>query len=218
MPFLPFADLLPSPLRVLAARTTDSQSWSTDPDERAWVAQAGESRQAEFLTGRFLAHALLAEFALPYQPLLTSDIGSVVWPEGIVGSITHKQSWCICAVAHSDLVSCLGLDLEVCDKISVAAAKRILRVEESAWTQSQSFFTPQNAATLIFSAKEAFFKAHSLQVLEWQKIHVTVSPQTAAQGTLTASFSPDPNGVNLQGIFQFWDEFVLTAFWELPQS
>lgn len=124
------------------------------------LARMAQKRAAEFLAGRLVA-ALGAE-ALGVVP---QDIGigpgrAPLWPAGLAGSITHSGQRCACLVSRRADLLC-GIDLE---HIAQGAAlrsimERCLSGPERMLAQQGLDLPADQAATLMFSAKETVFKA-----------------------------------------------------------
>ena len=117
-----------------------------------------DKRKQEFLLGRRCASQLLAERNV-YQPVGVNQDRSPFWPEGTVGSISHSDRWTIASVASAKDIRSLGVDTELVMQIEgaqlivsdVATAGEIQLVEDQG-------FDAVSALTLIFSAKESFYK------------------------------------------------------------
>lgn len=76
-----------------------------------------------------------------------------IWPEGFVGSVTHKGTIVLAAVAHADDYTALGIDLERRDRTFGTHAGRVA-------PEGLPPVEPESDATLItFCAKEAIYKA-----------------------------------------------------------
>jgi enterobactin synthetase component D len=113
-------------------------------------------RRREWLAGRLCA--LSATAALGAPSVLPARDGPPVWPVGISGSITHRGNRVI-AVASRDHL--LGVDCEKLLTPDAAArlAPVICRPAEIALRPAT--LTVTQAVTLLFSAKEALYKALS---------------------------------------------------------
>jgi enterobactin synthetase component D len=116
-------------------------------------------RQAEFIAGRVVAcDAIRALGERPVQ-LTIGNGRAPVWPEGIIGSISHNEHW---AVAVAEKIKCwsLGVDVEtwISDKLSVALTNIVGECTEIALLKGLSM--PYiKGITLLFSGKESLFKA-----------------------------------------------------------
>jgi 4'-phosphopantetheinyl transferase EntD len=130
------------------------------PEEATLVARATEKRRREFTTGRECARGALAALGVAAAPILRGYRGAPLWPDGIVGSITHCAGYCAAAVARTQDLLTIGLDAEpnaalpggVLELISLPAERARLRELAAAapgigWDR------------LLFCAKEAVYKA-----------------------------------------------------------
>ncbi len=128
-------------------------------EELELVSRAVLSRRQQFAAGRWLARQSLAKFGLEARALLSNAQRVPLWPQGIIGTISHTQTWCAVAVARSDEVGALGIDVEPRSPLDVALWPRICRPEERA---SLDGLEPERAGLLakaLFSAKESIYKA-----------------------------------------------------------
>jgi 4'-phosphopantetheinyl transferase EntD len=128
--------------------------------ERAAVANAVPKRIAEFAAGRLCARAALSELGHPNVALPRGPDRRPHWPDGIVGSITHTDTYCAAAVARRADVAGIGIDAETLGRVDDALLPRICTGDEQARLAALSASERAIAATLIFSAKEAFYKCH----------------------------------------------------------
>ena len=139
---------------VVAPSVAPPADWiSRFPEEAAHVATAVESRRAEYCSGRDCARRCLAALGFAAAALPPDAEGLPVWPQGTVGAISHSRGLCLAVAASPDRCSAMGVDLERMDRISEAAAGRVIHPDERAFADSD-----RERATLLFSLKEAFFK------------------------------------------------------------
>ena len=71
-----------------------------------------EKRRNEFITARACVRRALAQLDLPPSPVPNGERGQPVWPDGVVGSITHCAGYRACALAHADDATTIGIDAE----------------------------------------------------------------------------------------------------------
>lgn len=128
-----------------------------DPAEAAIVAAAGEKRRRDFALGRFCAHAALTQLGLPHQPVGRGSDGAPVWPEGICGSITHTDGYAAAIIVSRDRFAGLGVDAERIGGVTEKLWPRLFNDRERAMLAARE--DSAVVATLLFSAKEACFKA-----------------------------------------------------------
>ena len=128
------------------------------PAERDLIARAVERRRLEFATGRACARTALGRLGIEEAPLLNDADRAPIWPEGIVGSVSHTRGYCAVAVARRGHVRSVGLDVEVDEAVKPRLWERICTDSERAWIASQPEAERGLLVRAIFSAKEAFYK------------------------------------------------------------
>ncbi len=120
-------------------------------------------RQAEFLAGRFVATKALLRSGFVGSSAPVIAIGKnrePIWPNGYVGSITHNKNTAICAIDTTDKTTLLGIDVEtILDDKTASEIAFHIHDEVEKCVLVNNGFTSNEATTLIFSAKEAIFKA-----------------------------------------------------------
>jgi 4'-phosphopantetheinyl transferase EntD len=114
-------------------------------------------RRLELAAGRTCARSALAALGLPPQPILRGPQREPLWPEGIVGSITHSSGYCASAVAPVDKCAGLGIDAEPNQPLPHGVLKRIARERERNWI-SKASKGEICWDRLLFSVKESVFK------------------------------------------------------------
>jgi len=172
--------LLPDDVAVVASEIGDAtgELW---PEEAAHVARAIPKRQREFARGRASARQALAELGVEGASLLVGSQREPVWPEGIVGSISHDDRLCVVAVARSDRYAGLGVDVEPDAPLEPAIAARVWSPAEAEQAARRSDMTPALASRLVFSAKEAFYKCQfpfTRTFLGFKQVSVTLGDGT----------------------------------------
>jgi 4'-phosphopantetheinyl transferase EntD len=144
-----------------------------------------------------------------------------VWPQGIVGTITHTTGFCAAAVAPGNELLAIGLDSEVVGSPTADIWPTICRTEELDWVNQLAETDRAAAVTLVFSAKEAFYKCQYPLVGEWLDFH-DVSVRVAGWGARDGTFSvqairPLRFAVHarlpITGRYVFHDEFVSAGVW-----
>ena len=153
--------LFPSDVEVRSGPISASWDGLTER-ERALVVCAIDSRRREFATGRTLAREGLRAFGgvEPERLELLRDTDRVpIWPRGFVGSISHKRDLCAVAVARYETYRGLGLDIEPARPIRPELQKTICTVPERAWLRDCSREEQGLRCRIVFSVKEAVYKA-----------------------------------------------------------
>ncbi len=127
-------------------------------EEASLIGQAAPKRRREFATGRLLARKALAQLGVEGFPLLRGEDRSPIWPDGVVGSITHCKGYCGVAVARTKAVASLGVDVEVLEPLDPELLRVVCTDGEIARLNRGSGLQPGILAKIIFSAKESVFK------------------------------------------------------------
>jgi 4'-phosphopantetheinyl transferase EntD len=138
----------------------DDLEFTLDPaEERLLSSRANEKRKAEFRLGRSAAHLALKQLGISSPPpVLQGPRREPLWPEGVVGSITHCDSFACASVARRQDASAIGLDLENAAAVPLGdLLDWLCHDSELEWVSCQGRRTDRLA--MIFSAKEAVFKA-----------------------------------------------------------
>lgn len=160
------ADLLKAGIVVVESRDSVPLD-SLHADERLLIASAVPKRMFEFATGRFCARSALAQFGIRAVPLLADANRAPLWPVGIVGSITHVDGYCAAAVGlHSEFAG-VGIDAEVNESVGVELWGSLFTDSEVSWLQGLPLPRRATMATVLFTAKEAFFKAQYSFTKAW---------------------------------------------------
>lgn len=150
------------------------------PEEAAHVERAVPKRVGEFAAGRACARRALEELGVRDFILRVGAHREPLWPAGIAGSITHTAGFCAAVATHTTLVAALGLDAEHREAVHRRLWRQIATSEELSWLQSLASERAQEMATLIFSAKEAFYKCQFAVTCEWlnfSDVSVSVGPR-----------------------------------------
>ncbi|NKX44002.1 4'-phosphopantetheinyl transferase family protein [Roseicyclus persicicus] len=120
-------------------------------------------RAAEFSAGRAAARQAMAALGLPPAALPVGRDRAPVWPEAMVGSISHSRTACLAAVARRADHAGLGIDIEAAPGPEPAMWPSYMTDAERAALPSDGV-AAQSMAFALFSAKEAAFKAQGGQV------------------------------------------------------
>lgn len=125
----------------------------------AWAQAEIPSRRLEFAIGRELARHLLAGFGMPGVDLPVGANGAPRWPQGMVGSIAHSDTWCVVAVAPMAVAAALGIDVVPLDQpLDPGLLELIAQPRERAWVLGAGPSRCDLRTRLLFCAKESSFK------------------------------------------------------------
>ncbi|WP_419998123.1 4'-phosphopantetheinyl transferase family protein [Streptomyces boninensis] len=125
------------------------------------MAGASAERRREFTTVRGCARAALAALGAARAPLVPGAMGAPRWPAGVVGSMTHCAGYRAAAVAATRDIAALGIDAEPREPLPPTVAAHLLHDAEAAWLRKVFPGGEPPADRLVFSAKEAAYKAYS---------------------------------------------------------
>jgi 4'-phosphopantetheinyl transferase EntD len=185
------------------------------PGEERAVAKAVPSRRREFSAGRTCARRAMAALGAHASPILQGEDRAPIWPEGLVGSITHTESWCAAAVARrQDGIRAIGLDVEPAEPIDPALLRIICVAEERELLAAR----PEERGVLgrlIFSAKESAYKCQyplSRTLLGFHAMHVLLDePAQRFKAVFREDVAPFSRGDELDGRYLDQQGFLMTA-------
>ncbi len=129
------------------------------PDEKEQAASYGDKRLLEFASTRVLLRGLMKDLGVEAQPILSGKNREPLWPQGLVGSISHSGGVVLAALSESGHHMSLGVDLEMRAGLDPKLFAKILLPEEEALLAGMDETEASRLALLFFSAKEAFYKA-----------------------------------------------------------
>lgn len=135
--------------------------------ERECVVRCVDRRVKEFAAGRACARACLAEFGLESTALPAGPDRVPIWPPGVVGSITHTGNYCLAVVGPEMQFAAIGVDVARVGDMSASLWELIMRAEERDWLRGLEETVRQQMATVVFSAKEAFYKCQYALTRIW---------------------------------------------------
>ncbi|HYD78352.1 MAG TPA: 4'-phosphopantetheinyl transferase superfamily protein [Paucimonas sp.] len=179
----------------------------------AALERAVPKRQAEYLAGRYCAQASLSAIGLPAPVEINSD-RSPRWPPGGVGSISHADGLAVAVAARRERYGAVGIDVERMLDAETAAQIGGMLVVEDEMDLRPAGWSRERFLTLVFSAKEALYKAvYPLcgQIMEFHDARLHAIGDRAL--TLSLCLRPYPAGVP-EGRFcidyRFEDDMCMT--------
>ncbi len=138
------------------------------------IQRAVINRQAEFLAGRLAARQAMTCLGTSDAELEIGALRQPVWPSGMTGSITHTNSIGAAIAVPSSMVRGVGIDIECIIDNETADAIRdtVLTDEELSIFAAEDCSIDSNIfLTIVFSAKESFFKATSFHAGQYFDFH-----------------------------------------------
>jgi 4'-phosphopantetheinyl transferase EntD len=155
------------------------------PAERPYLGRAVLQRAQEFAGGRLCARRALAALGIEEFPVHRGEDRAPLWPAGIVGSIAHTAGFCVAVAARTLHLKSVGIDCEIIGRVKPDLWRRICTAAEMSWLASLEESERGLASTLIFSAKEAFYKCQyplTREFLSFEDAHVIVAGWDGAGG------------------------------------
>ena len=120
--------------------------------------QFSQKRLEDFSTGRYCALKALEQLGIQDAIIPIGEDRAPIWPEGIVGSISHCDKLIGAIVAKkSDHIS-LGLDIEEIGTVTPDIYDLVFTENEKQYLSSLRGGELHEKSTVIFSIKEAFYK------------------------------------------------------------
>ncbi|MGD0703126.1 MAG: 4'-phosphopantetheinyl transferase superfamily protein [Trebonia sp.] len=179
------------------------------PQEWAAVARSTESRRQEFATGRACARAALARLGWPAVAVPRGPRGDPLWPEGVVGSITHCAGYRAAAVALTKDVLSLGIDAEPDEALPDRDMLNLIALEEERARLGELAATLPGTGwdRLLFSAKESVYKAWFPLARRWlgfESAHVSIDPYQGAFAARLLVAAPPVGGAPLTQLHGRW--------------
>lgn len=156
--------------------------------ERRMVEGASPGRAAEFAAGRLCARSAAARFGFADVPLVSQADRRPLWPAALTGSITHTQGFAAAAVGERRRFRAIGIDAERVGTVPRALWRRLFRPAETAWLDGLPVPAQDRVGTLMFSAKEAFYKCQyevTGQWLEFRDVVVDFCARNAGRNGFT---------------------------------
>ena len=116
-----------------------------------------EGRRRSFALGRAAAREALSQLDCTAGAIGKGPGGEPLWPEGFVGTISHSGDLAVAVVGRRADYDGLGVDVEQRSPgLSARGARLVCTPAEFDWVDQDPSSTRR---TLLFSAKEAIFKA-----------------------------------------------------------
>ena len=191
------------------------------PAEAHFLGRSVPKRAQEFAAGRLCARRALAQFGISDFAIEMAADRQPLWPRSVVGSITHTDDFCAAVVAERACLAAVGIDTEGAARVKPELWRGICVAAEIAWLGSLPEAARAAAASLIFSAKEAFYKCQyplTEQFLGFRDAHVQVTSWGEARGRFEISATREiafaaHARLPLVGEYLFHEQFVTAALW-----
>lgn len=206
-------EILPSAVAT-AESSADAPEDELFPEELELIERAVPKRRSEFATARACARRALATLGVEPRPILRGEKREPLWPEGIVGSLTHCDGHRAAAVARASDFRSIGIDAEpdaplprgVLDAISLGGERPQLDRADG-----------PHLDRVLFSAKESVYKAWFPITHRWLGFH-DASIALHSDGTFDVTLLVPGPVAGFHGRWMARGGFVLTAIAVPPEG
>jgi len=188
------------------------------PEEADAARNARAERLLEFRGGRHCARVALSRLGAPGGPVLRAADRSPIWPEGVVGSITHTRDrgrgFCGAAVARASVVRAVGIDAEFDEPLEKKLWRRVLTKREAAWISARPEAEQGFLGMLVFSAKESVYKCQytlSQEFLEFAEVELEPPGDAAFRAVLRREAAPFAAGHVFSGRYVRREGYLVTG-------
>ncbi|MEU7739142.1 4'-phosphopantetheinyl transferase superfamily protein [Nonomuraea sp. NPDC049158] len=176
------------------------------PEEERLITRAVEKRRREFTTARLCARKAMERLGVAPVPVLSGLRGEPLWPQGVIGSITHCAGYRAAALAQA--AGTIGIDAEPNEPLAEGVVEAISLPQERDMLRGLAAEHPGVSwDRLLFCAKESVYKAWfplAKRWLDFQDAAITVDP---VRRTFTAHLlvvGPSWQGRRLGGFTGRW--------------
>lgn len=177
-------DLLPDDVVAVEAYA-DDQGAVVYPGEEAYIIAPASPRGREFVTARRCAREALGLLGVAPGPISVGPKREPVWPAGVVGTITHCEGYRGAAVSRA--VASVGVDAEPDQPLPPGVLDQVASPEEQRALDALARSHPGlHWDRLLFTAKEAVYKAWFPLTGAWLDFEDAVLAIDAAAGTFRA--------------------------------
>ncbi|MCG8314467.1 MAG: 4'-phosphopantetheinyl transferase superfamily protein [Pseudomonadales bacterium] len=192
--------------------------WETEahPEEEAYITRAVEKRKREFRAGRHAAHKALEALGYKQSVLKVGEQRQPLWPEDIIGSISHTKGFCACAAASKGKLISIGIDVEPLSQVDAASLPLICTRKELQTIEQLQNTCPTPLCKLVFSAKECVHKVyhplngHTLDFLD-AEIELDIENKSFTAHINNPEKKPPIPIKKLSGYFDYDDQFIYTV-------
>nr|WP_298521811.1 4'-phosphopantetheinyl transferase superfamily protein [uncultured Halomonas sp.] len=182
------------------------------------IQQAAPKRRAEFLAGRLCAREASRRLTGTSWIPGIAESKAPLWPQNLVGSITHSGSLAAALVASTHRYQGIGLDAEAVMSLQRGErlAPQILTYRERDWLASLPMEQRGAFVTQVFSLKESLFKALfpivgvRFYFQDAELIHWNIQAQQIRLQLLKPLPPAWPAGSEIQGQYTFLNDYLLS--------
>lgn len=207
------AGLIPVKAAAFETRSLDSP-YPLMIEEAAYVASSAPKRLREFSAGRACARAALQQLSIEGFPVHAGPHREPLWPSTVAGSITHTKDYAGALVVSKGNARSVGVDAEQEAAVTEEIWDEICTPPELEWLHGLPSGMALTAASILFSAKEAFYKCQFPLTSEWldfQDVQISINDTRFKVTPRRALRLQTIAAPAWEGQFRVTDGLVLTA-------
>lgn len=156
------------------------------PEEEEVMQGSSLHRYRQFVAGRYCARQALVELGVTPVPILPGRLGAPEWPQDVVGSISHCDGYQVAVVGRASELVAVGVDAEPAFPLPKGVFSLVASPDEALAHAGLSREYPDFCwDRLLFSAKEATYKAWSSRTGRWSALR-DISVVLDARGNFSA--------------------------------
>lgn len=185
------------------------------PEETPGTDRMAPVRLREFVAGRTAARRAIRQLTGQDVSVPRNADRSPSWPDALCGSLSHSRRYAICVVARLAHHQAVGVDIEEDSRLGKDLWSHVMTRAELAFLASLPTPRVEPTATLLFSAKESYFKCFSRPLFEparlpdFDRIETSVDFDDA---TIACSVPQDQGFPIATGRFTPFDGHWITLF------
>ena len=149
--------VLPDGFSLIVGKVNQYQQALSLIEERS-VQLTNQYRRKEFIAGRTIAKEAFRSIGWCVSDIPKGGNGCPIWPEGLLGSISHTKGFCGAYVGIDASSIAVGFDIEKVEPLAENIWSTFTTKAEI-FQASSLKINDQLFANILFSAKEACFKA-----------------------------------------------------------
>lgn len=212
---LEFLDLVPDKAKWYACDDAPAE-YQLYPQESVLTHKMVAKRLAEFRSGRFCTKLALAQLDIKQFPVLVGEQRQPLWPDNVVGSISHCPGICLAIAAMQSDIAGIGVDIESASEFDSEGLKLICSEAEIAHLQESQ--NPLLGAQIIFSIKESIYKCLFPSYQQWidfldVKVKLDWQQQSYSVKLINQKLSSFYPSLKLKGGWRLNAEFILSSCW-----
>ncbi len=189
--------------------------------ETASIQHASKKRITEFLNGRHCAHKALIKLGYTKKiAILQGSKREPLWPESIVGSITHCKGYYAAVVSFNKIIKGIGIDAET----NMDLSKKVVITTQTEKEILLNSILSKDISNLclnklVFSAKESVFKFLYPLVKQYIKfkdieINLNLTNKTFSVIILNTKLSSKTKNSLIVGKFNYNDFHIVTCCYQ----